>query len=206
MAEAGGLEAAYVVGDARTRAEEKEESVDGRSHAWNAVKLDGRWYLLDVTWDAGTVKDGSDHFERRFGTDYFLTPPEVMGVDHFPEDSAWQLREAPLSRGEFMRQPMLKAGFFAAGLKLRSPDRSQVTVEHELRVEIENPRGRNLLVAWDRAGESSGSQHCQIEGEGLAVATCRFPSPGAYQVSLCHSSQKYGSYPCEGTLLVNRSE
>ena len=202
MAEAAGLEAAFIVGDARNSADLGEEKpVDGRSHAWNAVKLDGRWYLVDVTWDAGHV---GERFERAFSTNYFLTPPAVFGMTHFPEESNWQLLERPLTRGEFIRQPMLRPGFFAAGLRLRSPDRAQVNVANELRIEIENPKGRYLLVSYERPGAKKDTD-CQVQGGSLAVARCRFQEAGTYEVRLCTSTKRYGRYPCEGTLRVNAS-
>ena len=51
-------------------------------HDWNAVKIDGKWYLLDVTWDRGDDR-------------YFLTPPETFIKDHFPIDSRWTLLTKP---------------------------------------------------------------------------------------------------------------
>ncbi|UVI28744.1 transglutaminase domain-containing protein [Paenibacillus spongiae] len=54
-----------------------EGEVDTGSHVWNLVKLDGKWYHLDATWDdpvpdrAGTV-----------GYKYFLKNDEQMRKDH----------------------------------------------------------------------------------------------------------------------------
>ena len=33
---------------------------NGGSHAWNAVKLKGKWYFVDATWDDPVMSDGSD--------------------------------------------------------------------------------------------------------------------------------------------------
>ncbi|MCA9708727.1 MAG: transglutaminase domain-containing protein [Myxococcales bacterium] len=51
LGEAAGIEIVVVVGDAR----DSDGLFDGTGHAWNAINLDGRWYLADPTWDAGHV-------------------------------------------------------------------------------------------------------------------------------------------------------
>ena len=40
----------------------------GVSHAWNIVKLDGKWYNIDCTWDDPVSPDGKQHLEY----EYFL--------------------------------------------------------------------------------------------------------------------------------------
>ena len=105
MAKVTGDEVVVVVGDARSDVDD----VGGDGHAWNAAKINGTWFLLDATWDSGHVSGRT--FTKQYGTDYLFTPPEVFGVDHFPDNARWQLRDRPLTRGEFMRQPMLEAAF-----------------------------------------------------------------------------------------------
>jgi hypothetical protein len=203
MADAADLEAAYILGDARHSPDdlEEEKPVDGSSHAWNAVKLGGTWYLVDVTWDAGHV---GEKFTRVFTANYFLTPPSIFGMTHFPEEATWQLLKRPLTRGEFIRQPMLRPGFFAAGLRLLRPDRAQVMAANELQIEIENSKARYLLVDYVRPGEKNGTD-CAVMGGSLAVARCRFKEPGTFDVRLCVSRQRYSKYSCEGTIRVNAS-
>lgn len=70
------------------------------NHAWNSVKIDGKWYLLDTTWDSGYAGQESD-FEKQFEYNYFLTPPQYFIVNHLPAEPNWQLLECPISPEEF---------------------------------------------------------------------------------------------------------
>lgn len=69
-------------------------------HAWNAVKLEGKWYLLDITWGAGVVYRKSE-FVHQFSEDYFLTSPEKLIVNHLPADPIWQLLPCAISVDDF---------------------------------------------------------------------------------------------------------
>ncbi|MFZ4526616.1 MAG: transglutaminase domain-containing protein [Chlorobium sp.] len=74
----------------------------GSNHSWNAVNLDGRWYLLDSTWDAGSIDD-SGHFSRKSGKwNYFLVDPAFFINSHFPENPAWQLLPKHVTHNTFL--------------------------------------------------------------------------------------------------------
>ncbi|XP_019617917.1 PREDICTED: kyphoscoliosis peptidase-like, partial [Branchiostoma belcheri] len=67
----------------------------GSDHAWNAVKIEGRWYLLDCTWAAGNGDLQKRTFEFKYNEHYFFTDPEVFVTNHHPTDNKWQLLEKP---------------------------------------------------------------------------------------------------------------
>jgi transglutaminase-like putative cysteine protease len=190
---AAGEDIVVIGGDARNDGAD----LTGEGHAWNAARIGGRWALIDATWDAGNVN--GDRFEKEYGTEYLFAPPEVQGVTHFPEQERWQLRRPALSRGEFFRQPMMKAGFFAEGLTLLSPDRSQVSVEGELELALRNPRQRWLMADFDD-GQGGGKSDCAVAGGESAAVRCRFPGPGSYRVHLFVGRQQYGHYTGVGEL------
>lgn len=103
MAQAAGLECAYITGHSKG-------SVLGgwATHAWNAVKIDGQWQLLDATWGSGHVEE--DKFYRNFQPGYFFTTPRLFILDHFPDDSKWQLLETPLDKNAFKKQVAIDYG------------------------------------------------------------------------------------------------
>lgn len=70
LCELSGLECDYVTGTA------------GGPHAWNQVKIDGKWYNVDVTWGdpVSKGKDFNDHTFNNYG--YFLISDELMYKDH----------------------------------------------------------------------------------------------------------------------------
>ncbi len=60
---------------------------DPDGHAWNAVKINNSWYLLDATWGITSAQ-----FTKKF----FLSTPSVFIESHLPYDPLWQLMERPI--------------------------------------------------------------------------------------------------------------
>ncbi len=198
MADAIGIDAVYVTGDSRTLG----DNVDGLGHAWNAVEIDGLWYLVDVTWDSGYVTE-SGAFKHEYRSDYLLTPPAIFGLDHLPEKPRWQLRADPLSQGDFMRQPMMKPSFYRQGLRLLSPRRSQISVSRDAVVEVAVPDG-TYLMATAVTKDGRTKVECDVSGGARTRIRCPLPAPGRYQTQLFASRQRYGSYPFVGQIEFNR--
>lgn len=71
-----GLETAYISGYASS-------NLKMELHAWNAVKIDGHFYLSDITWcddEVGKRNKATDAMGRL----YFLMEPDQFIITHFP--------------------------------------------------------------------------------------------------------------------------
>jgi hypothetical protein len=80
-------------------------------HAWNAVKIDGEWKLMDATWASGSL-DAEGHYERKFSDNYFLKDPEGFVKDHLPFDPMWQLLEQPVTKNSFANNVQGELAYF----------------------------------------------------------------------------------------------
>lgn len=67
----------------------QQGTVDRAAHCWNAVELQGTWFLCDPTWGVGG------------GEKYFMVSPPEMINSHMPFDPMWQLLPYPLSPQAF---------------------------------------------------------------------------------------------------------
>lgn len=84
------------------------KQVSKAGHAWNAVQLEGKWYLLDATWAAGYISE--EKFVKEYAPGYYKTDPQLFALNHLPDSSKWQLLERPLTLGEFKKQPWVDYG------------------------------------------------------------------------------------------------
>jgi hypothetical protein len=116
LGEITGDKIVYVTGHTRTPSGELE----GVGHAWNAVEINGKWFLMDPTWDSGADLNGK--WTKKYESDYLLTPAKVFGLSHFPENDSWQLLEQPITRGEFLAPADLAAGLLLRGAEAHPPD------------------------------------------------------------------------------------
>ena len=193
MGTAAGDEIVVVGGDSRTNGRE----LTGEGHAWNAARIGGRWTLLDATWDAGAVTEG--RFVKRYSTEFLFTPPEIQGLSHFPDEDRWQLRHPTLSRGEFLRQPLMRPRFYAEGFTLVSPDRPQVTVDRVLEASLRNPRHRYVMARYEKR-DGGVRADCDVEQGPSVSVRCALPDEGTYRVVLLSNREEYGTYQWIGEI------
>ncbi len=92
-----GIPSIFVSGLTKT----KKGRIPRTTHAWNIIKVDGKWFLIDSTWGAGYVDEDKKRFYRLFKEQYFLTPPEQYVLDHLPHDPLFQLQSHPVPQKVF---------------------------------------------------------------------------------------------------------
>lgn len=104
-----GIEVEYIIGHIRDERNHYVELMtdDDYLHAWNAIKLNGKWILVDATWGAS---DGSNAVEF-----YFNMKPELAIISHFPKNPKWQLLKHPVSLKEFNESKFVQPIWFYEG-------------------------------------------------------------------------------------------
>lgn len=184
LASASGLEAVRISGWARGMGYAVGDPVGGApNHAWNAVRVDGRWILLDCTWGAGAV-DETGTYRRRFEPWYFDPAPERLLSTHLPEDSAWQLVPNPMSREEFAARPYLRSTFFSRGLELVSPQSCVVGADgRSVAVVLRKPPGTFVVARLLRGDERLPQEGIRLRERGGTVTVEATP-PGQEAVVL----------------------
>ena len=79
---------------------ESDEVTQNILHAWNAIKLDTTWFVLDITWSNGYVNYNNQYI-KKFSDHYFFTSPSEFLKDHLPLDPMWQLQYYITTKAEF---------------------------------------------------------------------------------------------------------
>lgn len=70
-------------------------------HSWNAVKINGNWYLCDPTWSAGFINVQTGAFKKQRNEEFYLSKGKIFNKRHMPLDPLWQLSDTPISLYEF---------------------------------------------------------------------------------------------------------
>ena len=113
VAEKMGLESEVVHGTAKILPSDIGKVPGKINHAWNAVKINGQWKLLDVTWGAGGI--AADKILNRFDDAYFFTHPDVFLLNHIPDNKNWLLTVK--SESDFAALPL----YYTLNYELMSP-------------------------------------------------------------------------------------
>ena len=182
LAEAMNLESAIVIGYAKsaTPAAEKFQDVN---HAWNSVRIDGAWYLLDATWGAGSVRDNK--FVPDYKPYYFATAPEEFINNHYPQDKGWQLLNKTYARAEFDSLPSISSRFYNLGLKLVSHKNDRVSTSNQLNIELKIPQNVVATAELKQNGQTllNNSILTNRNGDRLIVSVAP-PEAGTYELTI----------------------
>jgi hypothetical protein len=180
MAEAVGLEAVMVPGYAKGFAPNQDQSRP--DHAWNAVKIDGEWVLLDVTWGSGHIA-ADKSFQAEFEPFWFATPPEEFAVTHLPVEDRWQLLSSPVDTATFWARPSLGPTAFEYQLSLDSHPRGRIESDGPLEMNFSTGREARLMAALYQGDSPLPGTHALVERQGRNfTVSVRPPEPGEYRL------------------------
>jgi transglutaminase/protease-like cytokinesis protein 3 len=165
---------------------------DQSNHAWNAVKIDGQWQLIDSTWGAGYVNNYGK-FTKKYNEHYFLTPPEHFIYDHFPENADWQLIDNKISKKEFSDLAQVNSNFFDLGLRLVNHREVMIVSNEEyLTVKLEAPDDVMFManVFNFKTGEEYTNYALIQKKDHSIETTATFPGPGDYLLRIFAKRKK----------------
>lgn len=134
VCELTGLDCIIISGKAKLKNSDIGKLPRGGNHAWNAVKIDNQWNLVDVTWGAGYVDSKQKQFFPKFKGIYFCTPPELFFLQHFPKNSEWLMVERKDST--FAQLPLFHSHFLETRISSIEPHLGILKTKKDQTIEI----------------------------------------------------------------------
>lgn len=102
------------------------------NHAWNAVKLNNKWYLCDATWSSGYTSSDSK-FISAYNDGYFLTDPTLFAKNHYPLQEKWLLNTT-LIQSKFNAPPLVYGETFKHRIVPVTPKDMNIVVKQNTAV------------------------------------------------------------------------
>jgi len=174
MCECAGIECRIIRGVAKSiQLNDSLCRIDTAGHAWNAVRLNHQWYLMDCTWS-------EDYF-------YFLTRPEWFVLTHYPYDPQWLLTKDPISRNAFLSMPYVLKNYFSS-MDREVPMQGDLTAIDN-RVQVKNLSNKQMIFLLWKDDAPGTPNHSFITPKIKWVKNRALPK-GAYSI-LLPSKGKY---------------
>ena len=177
------------------------EKLDIPNHSWNAVKLNGKWYLCDPTWASGIPNEATLQFKFQYNDGFFLTDPNLFAINHFPEDEKWLLiNNVDHSFETFIEAPIIYGKAYANYSIPNEPKKMHNTVEknesvvfkYQLLKPIES-KDISLLIDNGKNSRKIQPNKTSIKGKSLTVEY-KFERNGFYDVHLLIGSDLITTY------------
>jgi transglutaminase/protease-like cytokinesis protein 3 len=165
----------------------QEGKMPAINHAWNAVKLNGQWKLMDATWASGEASENCDTILRIFSPFYFFPDPEVFVLSHLPLDSSWQLLEKPVSRSQFIRWPVFHDPFYETGVRQFLPDSGVIKIMKNGLVNFRFTTDKHLtrIAVWSDDNKKLSPEFGSFESRGREYSySYRVREPGRYFINV----------------------
>lgn len=203
---ASGLEAIKIHGYAKGYSYEKGHKFIETNHAWNAVKLNGKWNLVDVTWGRGhgITVNGKLKSINEFNDYWFCTKPEEFIYKHLPENKKHQLLSRSISLTTYETINVADKGLFELGFPsnkilkkilanndftppkaytpeidfqiLKAPISGKITANQEIKIKIRCPENVKIAII-------NNDEWTYLRREGNIYTASITPTSGTLKVS-----------------------
>jgi len=146
LADLLGIEAEVIKGYIRSSAYDIGRVPNTTNHAWNAVKNNGKWILLDATWAAGYLFNGK--WKKDYNEYFYHIDPKKIGRTHFADSRKWNVILNQNSLTDFYNQPIYSQGFLRKNLTLISPVKGTIIINRSSKIvlKIQNLSPADQLI------------------------------------------------------------
>lgn len=148
------LQCKIITGYTKPNLSVRNHNLSRTNHAWNAVKIEGIWQLVDATWGAGFYDYGTRKFTAQYETNYFMASPLMMKYTHYSTDTIMTMLTGGLPAQTFIDYPYAWRGFEANNITSISPDKFKLKIK----------KGSNFIIEFS-TNETVSDPLVQIEGE-----------------------------------------
>jgi transglutaminase/protease-like cytokinesis protein 3 len=170
------------------------------NHSWNAIQLNNQWYLCDATWSSGAIDPTQKKFIQQFSEAYFLAPPSLFVLNHYPLDSTWILLKNKPTLQEFLNGPLVYKSLIDFQLLPIFPKTFQVEAKKDKKITFSFTKPENLNVekveVQIMSGSTSSSVYPKTYQETSRVNNIDyvFTSKGTFVVHLLFNDEYMLSY------------
>lgn len=187
-----GLDAEIITGYARFSYEDLGKERIEVNHAWNAVKIDGEWELVDATWGSGYTDERVKHFTKSYSDNFFLTDPKQFVLNHFPREKKWQLLDRPVSKRRFSTYPYIWEGYYRHKVTAFAPKKGVINIEsgQAVRFRFKVARHVKITTASMQTDLQRSPQQVEVKHVRKGIRfDYVFPEQGEYYISLALNSE-----------------
>jgi len=114
-------------------------------HAWNSVKINNEWKLIDATWGAGYLNESYTKFIPDFNDFYFFTSPDLFFLNHYPENKDWLF--ISMTEREFADLPLFYPYYFRKKIELVEPKGGIINVPKNNTIKVVLKNINNATVS-----------------------------------------------------------
>ncbi|NUY79361.1 hypothetical protein HUK80_00520 [Flavobacterium sp. MAH-1] len=145
VAALSGLETITIPGTSKSHPTHIGKLPTAADHIWNAVKIDGQWKFIDVTWGSGSVDSETGKFVNRFNPGYFFTDPNVFFLNHFPDETKWLLTNKTAE--EFAGLPLYSGEYIGSDYRITFPKSGILPSNYIIPFKVENLKTDKVAYA-----------------------------------------------------------
>ena len=130
MALMADVEAVYIAAWVKSYALKKS----GRAgdHVWCAVKISGKWHIIDVSSDSRiSFHHGKFSSKKPYDDKGLFTKPEIKLLRGIPKKEKYQFIKSPITYDEFMKSPRFLYSLYEFNINFITPIKKLITVKRE---------------------------------------------------------------------------
>lgn len=178
---------------------EKDQEIN---HSWAVVQLGEspeEWYYVDAAFGSGYLNADMKEFTKAYTDAYFFTEKASFNLQHFPDNQAWKLGNAPKSKKDFFDMPVVKTAAVEFEIKKCSPNDGKINakVDKAVKFSFTVKSTENITKVELGMGEKKKYKLEEIQYSNSATVlsfSYKFQNANSYPVTVFVNGKEFAQY------------